>query len=68
MIHAGGKRAVVTFTANVGGDEIRVVAGEVFPATAPIVKARGELFEDEQPAKATTTRKATTKKRAMKKT
>ncbi len=64
-----GKCAVSTFTTTVGGEEYRVIGGEVLPATHPVVKARGELFEDESgsqskkrvPAKKRTTKRTTKK-------
>jgi hypothetical protein len=42
---AEGKRAVSTFQTTIKGTEHLVHAGDVFPATDPIVKARPELFE-----------------------
>jgi hypothetical protein len=38
-------RAIGTFACEVKGREVLVHAGEVLPATSPIVKARPELFE-----------------------
>lgn len=42
---AAGKRAISTFATTIKGEEHLVHAGDVLPATHPIVKARPELFE-----------------------
>jgi hypothetical protein len=47
-----GKRAVSTFQTTIKGQEHLVHAGEVLPATDPVVKARPELFEPAEGASA----------------
>ncbi len=45
-------RATTSFTCDVEGVEHFVRAGEVLPATDPVVKGREELFEPAEPVEA----------------
>lgn len=47
-------RSLSNFACEVDGTEHLVHAGEVFPSTHPVVKARKELFVPERPVEQTT--------------
>jgi hypothetical protein len=56
-------RAVSNFACEVDGTEHLVHAGQVFPATHPVVKARKELFVSERSVEETTATPGTKRKR-----